>query len=50
MIVSGSTFRQQLGRVVRDMLCLHAVRHGMEILVYTNYPREAANSTPSFLR
>ena len=45
MIVSSSTFRSHLGRVIGDLFrLLHAVLHGMETLVYSNYPRDAAAS------
>ena len=41
MIASSSTFW-----VIRDLFRqLHAVWHGMEALVYSNHPREAAASS-----
>ena len=46
MIASISIFRPDLGRVIRDLFRkLHAVWHGMEALVYSNHPREAAASS-----
>ena len=41
MIASSSTFRPHPGRAIRDLFrLLHAVRHGMEALVYNNHPRK----------
>ena len=46
MIASSSTFCPNLGRVIRDLFRqLHAVWHGMEALVYSNHPRQAAASS-----
>ena len=46
MVASSSTFRSDLGQVIRNLFrLLHAVQHGTETLVYSNYPREAAAST-----
>ena len=46
MIASSSTFRPRPGRVIRDLFrLLHAVRHGMQALVYSNHPRETAASS-----
>ena len=59
-----STFCPHSGRVIRDLFRqLHAVWHGIEALVYSNTPREAAafsylsiifgriaSGVPSFLR
>ena len=43
MVASSSNFRPHPERVIRDLFHqLHAVRHGTEVLVYSNYPREAA--------
>ena len=43
MIVRSSTFRPHMGRVISDLFRqLHAVLHGTEALVYTNYPKETA--------
>ena len=45
MIASSSTFRPHPGMVIRDLFRqLHAARHGMEALVYSNHLREAAAS------
>ena len=46
MIASSSTFCPHPGRVIRDLFRqLHAVSHGMEALVCSNRPREAAASS-----
>ena len=48
MIASSSTFCPHPGGggVIRDLSRqLHAVWHGMEALVYSNHPREAAASS-----
>ena len=46
MIASSTTFRPHLGRGIRDLFRMaHAVLHGTEALVYSNYPREATAST-----
>ena len=46
MSASSSTFRPHPGRVIGDLFRqLHAVWHGMEALVYSNHPREAAASS-----
>ena len=46
MIASSSTFRPHPGRVIRYLFRqLHDIRHGMEALVYSNHPREAAASS-----
>ena len=46
MIVSSSTFCPHPGRVIIDLFRqLHAIRHGTEALVYSNYPRKAVASS-----
>ena len=46
MIASSSTFCHHPGRVIMDQFRqLHVVWHGMEALVYSNHPREAAASS-----
>ena len=46
MIASSSTFCPHPGRIIRDLFRqLHAVWHGMEALVYSNHPSEAAASS-----
>ena len=38
--ICSSTFHPQLGRVARDLSLLHAIWHGMEAQVYSDYPGE----------
>ena len=46
MVVSSNIFAPHLGRVTCDLFpLLHAVRHGTEALVYSDYPRAAAASS-----
>ena len=41
MVASSSNFHPHLGRVIGDIFrLLHAVQHGTEALVHSDYPRK----------